>query len=106
VRILLLTVVAAFPFLFGINFAIPMLTLRLPTPPDARGGRKVAVMAALVRSLVYAALTFGVALALHDALDVTPGAAAALTAGPFAAGILAMPLIGARLRARGAKQHE
>jgi hypothetical protein len=100
VRIVLLAVVAAFPFLFGVSFAVSIFSLRLPTAPGARGGRPAAVTAGLVKALVYAGLAFAVAAALHQALNESWPTAAALTVVPFVAGAIAAPALASRLGRR------
>ena len=100
-RYVLLAVVVAFPFMFGVSFAIAVMSFGIPTPAGVRAGRGAAFAATVVRALLYAGLVFAIAIALHQTLDESVGTAAGLTAGPFVAGIVATPVIIRRTRRRG-----
>ena len=99
-RYVLLAFVIVFPFLFGVMFAIAVMSFGIPTPAGVRAGRAASFAATLVRALIQVGLTIAGAIALHQTLNESIGTAAALMGGPFLAGIAATPVIIRRVRRR------
>jgi hypothetical protein len=91
-RYVLLVFVVPFPFLFGISFAIAVMSFRIPTPAGIRAGPVANVASIMVRALTYAGLAFAVGAAVHEAGNESLATAAALSAGPFVAGIVSAPI--------------
>ena len=99
-RFVVLVMAVVFPVLFGIAFTASLMTIRYPMPTKRVIGRSSYVGAAIARAATYAALTFVIAVALHQAAHEAIGVAAALTAGPFVAGAVAGPIVSARIAGR------
>ena len=100
-RYVLLALVCVFPFLFGVMFAIAVMSFGIPTPAGVRAGRVAAFTSVVVRALLQIGLTVAGAVALHQTMDESIGTATALMGGPFLAGVIAMPVIVRRVRSRG-----